>query len=78
MAAEASTVHPLPFRSMGTYPYPKGKSFPLDDSHVDYFLNYNTRHLSGNEPKGYRFELSALNVVVILSGVAASLREAGM
>jgi tetratricopeptide (TPR) repeat protein len=55
-AAEANTVHPLPFRSMGTYPYPKGKSFPLDESHVDYFLNYNTRHLSGNEPKGYRFD----------------------
>ena len=55
-AAEASTVHPLPFRNMGTYPYPKGRSFPLDDAHVDYFLNYNTRHLSGNEPKGYRFD----------------------
>ncbi len=55
-AAEASTVHPLPFRGMGTYPYPKGKSFPLDDAHVDYFLNYNTRHLSGNEAKGYRFD----------------------
>ena len=27
-AAEASTVHPLPFRSMGTYPYPKGKVVP--------------------------------------------------
>ncbi len=55
-AAEASTVEPLPFRSMGTYPYPKGRSFPLDQSHVDYFLNYNTRHLSGNEPKSYRFD----------------------
>jgi tetratricopeptide (TPR) repeat protein len=55
-AAEASTVQPLPFRSMGTYPYPKGKSFPLDDAHVDYFLNYNTRHLSGNEPKAFRFD----------------------
>ena len=54
-AAEANTVHPLPFRSMGTYPYPKGKSFPLDDAHVDYFLNYNTRHLSGHEPQGYQF-----------------------
>jgi len=57
-AAEASTVQPLPFRSMGTYPYPKGRSFPMDDAHVDYFLNYNTRHLSGNEPKGYRFDYS--------------------
>ena len=55
-AAEASTVHPLPFRSMGTYPYPKGRSFPLDEAHVNYFLNYNIRHLSGNEPQGYRFD----------------------
>jgi tetratricopeptide (TPR) repeat protein len=57
-AAEANTVHPLPFRTMGTYPYPKGRSFPLDDAHVNYFLDYNTRHLSGNEPKGYRFDYS--------------------
>ncbi len=57
-AAEASTVQPLPFRGMGTYPYPKGRSFPMDDSHVDYFLNYNTRHLSGNEPRAYRFDYS--------------------
>ncbi len=55
-AAEANTVHPLPFRTMGTYPYPQGRSFPLDDAHVNYFLDYNTRHLSGNEPKGYRFD----------------------
>ena len=27
-AAEGSTVDPLPFRKMGSYPYP-GKSFPL-------------------------------------------------
>jgi tetratricopeptide (TPR) repeat protein len=57
-AADANTVHPLPFRTMGTYPYPKGKSFPLDNAHVEYFLDYNTRHLSGNEPKGYRFDYS--------------------
>jgi tetratricopeptide (TPR) repeat protein len=55
-AAEANTVHPMPFRTMGTYPYPKGRSFPLDDAHVNYFLDYNTRHMSGNEPKGYRFD----------------------
>ncbi|MGH9537271.1 MAG: FG-GAP-like repeat-containing protein, partial [Terriglobales bacterium] len=57
-ATEANTVQPLPFRSMGTYPYPRGRSFPLDDAHVNYFLNYNTRHLSGNEPKAYRFDYS--------------------
>jgi hypothetical protein len=55
-AAEANTVQPLPFQRMGTYPYPAGTSFPLDDPHVGYFLNYNTRHLSGNEPRSFRFD----------------------
>jgi Tfp pilus assembly protein PilF len=47
-------VDPLPFRDMGTYPYP-GKSFPLDDEHLNYLLEYNTRYMSGNEPRGYSF-----------------------
>jgi tetratricopeptide (TPR) repeat protein len=55
-AADGDTVNPLPFRGMGTYPYPAGKSFPLDDAHLNYLLDYNTRHLSGNEPQGYRFD----------------------
>jgi hypothetical protein len=54
-AAEGSTVAPLPFRKMGTYPYP-GKSFPLDDTHLDYFLKYNTRYVSGNETQGYWYD----------------------
>jgi hypothetical protein len=54
-AADGSTVDPLPFRKMGTYPYP-GKSFPLDESHLDYFLKYNTRYVSGNEPQGYWYD----------------------
>jgi hypothetical protein len=54
-AAEGSTVEPLPFRSMGKYPYP-GKSFPQDREHVDYMLKYNTRFVSGNEPRGYAYE----------------------
>ncbi len=54
-AAEGSTVEPLPFRSMGTYPYP-GKSFPSDQEHLDYMLEYNTRFVSGNEPRGYAYE----------------------
>jgi hypothetical protein len=53
-AADGSTVAPLPFRAMGTYPY-AGKSFPLDETHMNDLLNYNTRDLSGNEPKGYAF-----------------------
>jgi hypothetical protein len=52
-AAHGDTVEPLPFRGMGTYPYPKGKSFPTD---LDYMLKYNTRHVSGNEPRGYRLD----------------------
>jgi hypothetical protein len=54
-AAEGSTVEPLPFRKMGTYPHP-GKSFPLDEIHLDYFLKYNTRYVSGNEPQGYWYD----------------------
>jgi len=54
-AAEGSTVEPLPFRRMEQYPYP-GKSFPADESHVDYLLNYNTRYVSGNEPVGYSYD----------------------
>src|SRR4029077_1960048 len=42
-AAEGNYVAPLPFRSMGQYPYPPKKSFPLDDAHVNYVLEYNTR-----------------------------------
>jgi tetratricopeptide (TPR) repeat protein len=53
-AFQANSVDPLPFRSMGTYPYP-GKSFPLDETHLNYLLEYNTRHISGNEAQEYRF-----------------------
>jgi len=55
-AAEGNYVAPLPFLSMGEYPYSPKKSFPLDDAHVNYLLEYNTRHLSGNEQRGYWFD----------------------
>jgi tetratricopeptide (TPR) repeat protein len=58
-AAEGFTVEPLPFQKMGSYPYP-GKSYPLDDDHLNYLLNYNTRHVSGNEPRGYWYEYPGL------------------
>ncbi len=54
-AAEGSTVEPLPFLGMGSYPYP-GKSFPADAEHLDYMLKYNTRFVSGNEPQGYSYD----------------------
>ena len=53
-AYRGDTVDPLPFRSMGTYPY-AGKSFPADPEHQNYLLEYNTRFMSGNEAGGYSF-----------------------
>ncbi len=55
-AAEGNYVAPLPFLSMGEYPYPPKKSFPLDDAHLKYLLEYNTRSMSGNEQRGYWFD----------------------
>jgi hypothetical protein len=55
-AAEGNYVAPLPFLSMGEYPYTPKKSFPLDDAHVNYLLEYNTRQMSGNEQRGYWFD----------------------
>jgi tetratricopeptide (TPR) repeat protein len=55
-AAEGNFVAPLPFLKMTGYPYPPSKSFPLDDAHVNYLLEYNTRHMSGNEQRGYWFD----------------------
>jgi tetratricopeptide (TPR) repeat protein len=55
-AAEGNFVAPLPFLSMGEYPYAPKKLFPLDDDHVNYLLEYNTRHMSGNEQRGYWFD----------------------
>ena len=55
-AAEGNFVAPLPFLSMGDYPYAPDKSFPLDDAHVNYLLEYNTRQISGNEQRGYWFD----------------------
>lgn len=57
-AYRGDQVDPLPFRAMGTYPYPKRKSYPLDPAHLNDLLNYNTRNLSGNEARGYAFDYS--------------------
>jgi tetratricopeptide (TPR) repeat protein len=58
-AAEGNFVAPLPFLKMGDYPYQAGKSFPMDDAHVNYLLEYNTRHVSGSEQRGYWFDYGA-------------------
>jgi Flp pilus assembly protein TadD len=58
-AADGDFVAPLPFLSMKDYPYAPPQSFPLDDEHVNYLLEYNTRHMSGNEQRGYSFDYPA-------------------
>jgi hypothetical protein len=55
-AAEGNFVAPLPFLSMSGYPYAPKQSFPLDDAHLNYLLQYNTRYMSGNEQRGYAFD----------------------
>ena len=54
-AYDPTHVEPLPFRDMGTYPYPD-KSYPLIDRHLKDLLEYNTRYMSGNETTGYAFK----------------------
>jgi tetratricopeptide (TPR) repeat protein len=53
-AADGFTVEPLPFKAMPGYPY-RG-TYPLDLEHMDYLLEYNTRHVSGNEERGYAYQ----------------------
>ena len=53
-AADGFTVEPLPFKSMPGYPY-KG-AYPTDREHLDYRLEYNTRHVSGNEEGAYSYK----------------------
>jgi len=52
-AADGFTVEPLPFKAMKGYPYKQ--SYPLDPEHLNYLLEYNTRHVSGNEESGYSY-----------------------
>ncbi len=54
-AAHGHSVSPLPFHSMGHYPYPESTAYPDDPLSLDYLLNYNTRHDSGRSAPGYRF-----------------------
>jgi tetratricopeptide (TPR) repeat protein len=60
-AAEGDFVAPLPFLSMGDYPYAPKKSFPLDDAHLNYLLEYQTRGMSGNEQRGFWFDYGGEN-----------------
>jgi len=53
-AADGFTVDPLPFKAMPGYPY--RSSYPMDAEHLNYLLEYNTRHVSGNEEGAYSYQ----------------------
>jgi tetratricopeptide (TPR) repeat protein len=58
-AAYAFTVEPLPKHGMTSYPYPEGKQYPLDEEHLQYELEYNTRSRSDRLPGNLRYTYSA-------------------
>ena len=53
-AAEGEFVDPLPFHAMSQYPYTK-ENFPLDETHLNDLLNYNTRFFSNAPAASYSF-----------------------
>ena len=55
-AAYGDTVSPLPFHTLVPYPYPKGVSFPEDELHLKYLLEYNTRGVAGPPGETFRFQ----------------------
>jgi len=58
-AANAFTVEPLPRHGLLSYPYPEGKEYPLDDEHLRYKLEYDTRTRSDRLPGSLRYEYPA-------------------
>ncbi|MBI1740501.1 MAG: hypothetical protein HYR57_06425, partial [Candidatus Koribacter versatilis] len=55
-AAHAYTVEPLPFHTMGRYPYPDTTRHPDERLFLDYLLDFNTRLDSGRGVPSYRFD----------------------
>jgi hypothetical protein len=58
-AAHAFTVEPLPKHGLAPYPYAEGNEYPLDDEHLKYELEYNTRSRSDRMPENLRYNYSA-------------------
>jgi len=58
-AANAFTVEPLPRHGLLSYPYPEGKDYPLDDEHLGYKLEYNTRTRTDRLPGNLRYNYPA-------------------
>jgi hypothetical protein len=45
--AFGTTVEPLPYHAVRSYPYAKGDAYPTDSAHQRYQRDYNTRVLKG-------------------------------
>jgi tetratricopeptide (TPR) repeat protein len=58
-AAYAFTVEPLPKHGLVSYPYEAGKEYPLDDDHLNYQFEYNTRSRSDRLPGNLRYTYNA-------------------
>jgi len=54
-AAYAFTVEPLPKHGLVSYPYEAGKEYPLDEEHLKYQFEYNTRSRSDHMPGNLRY-----------------------
>jgi hypothetical protein len=49
--AFGTTVEPLPYHAIRSYPYAKGDAYPTDSAHQHYQREYNTRVLKGRSPE---------------------------
>jgi hypothetical protein len=58
-AKYGDTVTPLPFHTLVPYPYPEGISYPLDDEHLKYLLEYNKRGVAGPASPSFKFHYSS-------------------
>jgi len=58
-ATYAFTVEPLPKHGSSAYPYPAGKEYPLDEEHLKYELECNTRSRSDRLPMNLQYNYSA-------------------
>jgi hypothetical protein len=55
-AAEGGDGRAVAISSHGILSVFKGRRFPSIAAHLDYLLRYNTRYVSGDEPRGYGYE----------------------
>jgi len=52
--AFGTTVGPLPYHNVKSYPYASGDAYPTDSRHAEYLRKYSTRIVKGNGGAGQR------------------------